>query len=215
MSEKPGLTRDGLIEAALALLDEVGLKGLTVRRLAADLGVKSPALYWHIRTKQELLDGMAEAILRTAGLGPPRDGERWQDWLVRRALAYRDAVQNHRDGALVITSATGLSAEALELFDAELRALVAEGFTPELALETISALSHYTTGFLLRSSSAAGSLDGLPADSPLLAALRAGGGGFERGVLLIVAGAERAREATLGVASRGDASYRPPATGSR
>jgi len=194
MSEKPGLTRAGLIEAALELLDEVGLKGLTVRRLATDLGVKSPALYWHIRTKQELLDGMAETILRTAGLGPPRDGERWQDWLVRRALAYRDAVQSRRDGALVIASAARLSPEALELFDAELGALVDAGFTPGLALETISALSHYTTGYLLQEQSTTAAPPSVPADSLLAAALRAGDGGFERGVRLIVAGAERALE---------------------
>ncbi|MBB6039720.1 TetR/AcrR family transcriptional regulator C-terminal domain-containing protein [Phytomonospora endophytica] len=193
MSEKPGLTRAGLIDAALTLLDEVGLKGLTVRRLAADLGVKSPALYWHIRTKQELLDGVAEAIVRAAGLGPPHDGEPWQDWLVRRALAYRAAVLGHRDGALVVASSTRLGAEALELFDAELRALVAEGFTPRLALDTISALSHYTTGFLLREQSpptaGAGPVGALP--GTLVAARRAGGGGFETGARLIVAGAER------------------------
>src|SRR6266498_5119399 len=72
-SRRPGLTRQTMIETALLLLDEVGLDGLTVRRLAAELGVQSPSLYWHIRTKQELLDGMADTIVQAAGMGPPRD----------------------------------------------------------------------------------------------------------------------------------------------
>jgi TetR/AcrR family tetracycline transcriptional repressor len=58
-----GLSRELLIETGLRLLDEVGLDGLSVRRLAAELGVRSPALYWHIKTKQELLEGMAAAII--------------------------------------------------------------------------------------------------------------------------------------------------------
>src|SRR6266545_4694662 len=75
-SRRPGLTRQTMIETALLLLDEVGLDGLTVRRLAAELGVQSPSLYWHIRTKQELLDGMADTIVQAAGMGPPRRGAR-------------------------------------------------------------------------------------------------------------------------------------------
>ncbi|MFI6317684.1 TetR family transcriptional regulator [Nonomuraea sp. NPDC050556] len=68
------MTRKTLIDTALRLLD-----GLTVHRLATGLGVQSPALYWHIRTKQELLDGTADAIVQSAGMGPPQAGETWQE----------------------------------------------------------------------------------------------------------------------------------------
>jgi TetR/AcrR family tetracycline transcriptional repressor len=47
----------------LDVLDEVGIDGLTVRLLAGRLGVKSPALYWHLRNKQELLDAMADFVV--------------------------------------------------------------------------------------------------------------------------------------------------------
>nr|BFE78795.1 hypothetical protein GCM10020093_013960 [Planobispora longispora] len=69
-NRRPGLTRQIIVDAALRLLDEAGLEGLTVRRLAAELGVQSPALYWHFRTKQELLNGMAGVIVLSAGMGP-------------------------------------------------------------------------------------------------------------------------------------------------
>lgn len=149
-SKRAGLTRQMMIETALRLLDEVGLDGLTVRRLATELGVQSPALYWHLRNKQELLDGMADAIVVAAGMGPPRDGESWQDWLARRARAYRESLLAHRDGARIVANAARLSPATLRTFDEELTAMVGHGFTPLLALRTITALTHYTNGAVLQ-----------------------------------------------------------------
>lgn len=148
-TKRPGLTRHTLIETALRLLDEVGLDGLTVRRLATELGVQSPALYWHIRNKQELLDGMADALVLAAGMGPPHDGEPWQDWLIRRARAYRRSLLAHRDGARIVTGAAWLSPATIRMFDTELAAMVDRGFTPVLALRTITAISQYVNGFVL------------------------------------------------------------------
>lgn len=144
-----GLSRDVLIETGLRLLDEVGLDGLSVRRLAAELGVQSPALYWHVKTKQELLDGMASAIIVSAGMGPPRDGESWQEWIRRRANAYRASLLSHRDGARLIVSARR-APQAVAGFEAELAAMVGLGFTPELALRTIMTVGDYANGFVLQ-----------------------------------------------------------------
>jgi TetR/AcrR family transcriptional regulator, tetracycline repressor protein len=149
-NKRPGLSRPTMIQAGLRLLNEVGQDGLTVRRLAAELGVQSPALYWHIRSKQELLDGMADAIIVAAGMGPPRDGEPWQEWLTRRARAYRRSLLAHRDGARIVVSARGLSPATIRMFDEELTAMVGCGFTPVLALRTITALTHYVNGFVLQ-----------------------------------------------------------------
>jgi TetR/AcrR family tetracycline transcriptional repressor len=144
-----GLTRDVLIETGLRLLDEVGLDGLTVRRLATALGVQSPALYWHIKTKQDLLDGMASAIIAGAGMGPPRDGEPWPEWLGRRARAYRNSLLAHRDGARLVASARRIP-EDVGSFEEELAAMVKLGFTPVLALRTITVLSNYINGLVLQ-----------------------------------------------------------------
>ena len=62
------LDRERVVRAALALLDEVGLDGLTLRRLAQDLGVKAPALYWHVASKADLLHEMAVTMLRDLSL---------------------------------------------------------------------------------------------------------------------------------------------------
>ncbi len=148
--KRAGLTRQTMIKTALRLLEEVGLDGLTVRRLAAELGVKSPSLYWHVRTKQELLDGMADAIIVAAGMGPPHEDEPWQAWLIRRAHAYRRSLTGHRDGARLVAGATQLSAMTIKSFNEELTAMVNRGFTPVLALRTITSLTQYINGFVLQ-----------------------------------------------------------------
>src|SRR5215217_6285359 len=64
------LKREEVVGAALELLDEDGLDGLTTRRLAGRLGVRVGALYWHVESKQELLAAVADrfiGILREAG----------------------------------------------------------------------------------------------------------------------------------------------------
>lgn len=192
-----GLTRDILIDAGLALLDEVGLDGLTVRRLAAKLGVQSPALYWHIHTKQELLDGMANVIILRAGMGPPGEEETWQEWLTRRARAYRRSLLASRDGARVVSAAVR-GGDATRHFEEELAAMVGRGFTPVQALRTITALSHYINGHVLQEQAVAHAtpgertdLSGLPT---LVAALQAGSPigdeVFEYGLTILIKGTE-------------------------
>jgi TetR/AcrR family tetracycline transcriptional repressor len=144
------LTREMIVESAIRLIDADGLDGLTMRRCAAQLGVQNPALYWHFRDKQELLDAVADEIVRAPGMGPPRAGETWQEWLLRRGRGYRRALLAHRDGARIVATARSLSADTVRRFDDELVAMVQLGFTPVLALRTVAAISRYVTGFVLQ-----------------------------------------------------------------
>ncbi|MBM7783890.1 TetR/AcrR family transcriptional regulator C-terminal domain-containing protein [Tenggerimyces flavus] len=141
------LTRASVVEAALDLLDEVGLDALSMRRLAAKLGVQNPALYWHFRNKQELLNEMSRAMLEPS-LGPPRAGETWQEWLNRRAHLYRSILLGRRDGARVIVGGNPGPSVGRK-FEQELRIMIAFGFGPAASMLAIGAISHYTTGFVL------------------------------------------------------------------
>jgi TetR/AcrR family tetracycline transcriptional repressor len=144
-----GLTRQKVVDTALALLNQVGLDGLTTRRLATELGVKSPALYWHFRNKQELIEEMAATLLLAAGMGGPRADESWRDWLRRRAHTYRRILLDHRDGARLVVG-IGPGHAVLAEFDQELAALVERGFTALLALRAITTIAHCATGFVLQ-----------------------------------------------------------------
>jgi len=87
-----------LIAAAFAQLEEEGLDGLSMRRLAGRIGVQAPALYWHIGDKAELLGLMAREIYGAAYAGVPRAGH-WREWLESFGRALRQAFAAHRDGA--------------------------------------------------------------------------------------------------------------------
>jgi len=95
------LERPMVVQKALQLLNEVGLDGLTTRRLADALGVQGPALYWHFKNKQELIDEMARALLADA-YGPIREGQDWTEWLTAGARRLRRTMLSYRDSAQLI-----------------------------------------------------------------------------------------------------------------
>ncbi|TDC11387.1 TetR family transcriptional regulator [Nonomuraea longispora] len=205
------MNRTTIIRAALELLEEVGLDELTTRRLAARLQVKSPALYWHFRNKQELLDELARHIQARQDLGPPREGEKWRDWLARRARERRDILLSHRDGARLIAG-TSPGHDIAATFDRELHALVLQGFSPVQAMRAITTLGSYITGFVLeeqarhqRDEPPPGGLDQARETPTLLAAIRDGGppdgsAAFEDGLTLLLDGIE------AGLRNHGDTS---------
>src|SRR4051794_1681150 len=98
------LDRAQIVRAALALLDEVGLDGLTMRHLAERLGVQAASLYRHVRDKEELLILLADEIsgeIPAEDFASEEDGER-QDWkgrLADLAWLYRHVLLAHRDAA--------------------------------------------------------------------------------------------------------------------
>lgn len=148
------LTRNSIIAKALALVDAVGLDELTTRRLAVELEITSPALYWHFTNKQALLDGMGDAIILSAGMGAPQYDEDWQRWVGRRARGYRAELLKHRDGARIVAAVRSASPETVRLFGDEVAALADFGFDPVLALRTIAIVTHYVTGFVLKEQAA-------------------------------------------------------------
>jgi AcrR family transcriptional regulator len=90
-----------IVQAAFGLLDEAGMDGLTVRVLASRLGVQAPALYWHVRSKQALLDEMATQVWRRIGevmAGLPA-GLPWREVMATYAATVRTELLGHRDGA--------------------------------------------------------------------------------------------------------------------
>lgn len=77
--DEPPLTRTRIVEEAVALLDEDGLGRLTMRRLAERLGTGSTTLYWHVDTKDDVLDLALDAIFAEVPL-PPKNPQRTEHW---------------------------------------------------------------------------------------------------------------------------------------
>jgi TetR/AcrR family tetracycline transcriptional repressor len=125
------LTRDDVVRAAIETLDEVGLEGLTTRRVAERLGVRSPSLYWHVRDKDELLSLVADAIC--AEIAPPDPEQPWTAQLEAMAWEYRRVLLNHRDAALVLANTLPVGPNRLQLAERMLAVLVDAGFAPGAA----------------------------------------------------------------------------------
>lgn len=141
------LDRTVVVRTALDQLNEVGLDGLTLRRIAAELDVQAPALYWHVKNKRELLDGMAAMIFADAlsGLEVPRRGESWVEWTAETARRLRATMLAYRDGARVLSGTYLTNAgRPLEL---ALRTLCDAGFTIRDAARGITSVYSYVQGF--------------------------------------------------------------------
>ncbi|CAL9294038.1 TetR/AcrR family transcriptional regulator C-terminal domain-containing protein [Streptomyces sp. SudanB66_2053] len=143
------LDRRRVADTALTLLNEVGLDGLTLRAIARELDVKAPALYWHFKDKQALLDEMATEMFRrmTDGIEPaPDDG--WRERLLRSNRVLRRTLLAYRDGAKVFggTRFTGL--EHAEHQENDLRLLTSAGLTVPQAARALQTTFLYTLGFV-------------------------------------------------------------------
>lgn len=153
------LNREVIVEAALGLLDRVGLDELSTRRVADELEVKSPALYWHFASKRDLLDAMAETMFERAAMpDPPGPSDDLADWLSARQRAFRRGLLRYRDGARV-HAGTRPDPAQLPSIEAQVQAMTNAGFGAEDALRAIQALSRYTVGWVLEEQAAADRAD--------------------------------------------------------
>ncbi|GAA5059723.1 TetR/AcrR family transcriptional regulator C-terminal domain-containing protein [Nocardia callitridis] len=145
------LDADAIAEAALGLLDEVGLDGLTMRKVAAVLNVQAPALYWHVKNKRELLDVMARALFvaAMADVEAPRRDEDWREWMCAIAARLRRAMLRYRDGARVLAGTYVNEEVVWRSIELTLRTMEDAGFTTEQAARVFPITLHYTIGFVI------------------------------------------------------------------
>ncbi len=128
--------REHVVSAALDLLDEAGLEGLTMRALAERMGVRAASLYWHIRDKEQLLGLLAEAIV--GEVPEPASDLPWRAQLEAFATDYRRVLQSHRDAARIMLVA---QPAAPRLYERLVRSLVEAGFDGGVAVEACHLLA--------------------------------------------------------------------------
>ncbi|MGW0758850.1 TetR/AcrR family transcriptional regulator [Streptomyces sp. NPDC002814] len=143
------LDRKRVADTALKLLNEVGLDGLTLRAIARELDVKAPALYWHFKDKQALLDEMATEMYRRMTAGTSLDpGDTWQERLLKSNRGLRTELLRYRDGAKVFSGSRFTGLVHVEQMEDTLRVFTAAGFTLAQAVRTTQTTYLYTLGFV-------------------------------------------------------------------
>ncbi|MCS0636060.1 TetR/AcrR family transcriptional regulator C-terminal domain-containing protein [Streptomyces sp. LP05-1] len=170
---KPLLSRDRIVAVAGALVDAEGLAAVSTRRLAAELGVSGPSLYNHFRTKDEILEAVADAVSARVDLSmfDPDAGRDWRAALHDWAVSYRAALADHPNIVPVLVRGPGRRPAGLRVADAVFGAMVRAGWPPAQATRIGALLRFFVTGSAL-GSFAAGFVDDAsaydPADYPHL-----------------------------------------------
>lgn len=200
-----GHSKEDVVDTALGILDDYGLPGLSMRRLATTLGVQQSALYWHFASKQLLLAAMAEEILRR---GPRVSGAgAWDRAVERRAVGLRDTLLAYRDGAELVSTVYAFGLGAQQAHRDLAAAVEAGGVGPADARAAATVLLHFVFGFVfseqqyLQASSAGAIHEGPSHEGPSHGGLTPGGATGRRtadpfcaGVALVLEGV-RARAA--------------------
>jgi len=151
MEVRTPLDREAVVQAALELLGKEGFEGLTLRRLATELHVQAPAIYWHFKDKRELLDEMATQVFREGfkNANFPTEGLPWQDWCRQLATAERQMLLRYRDGAKIFSGTYLTDPSLYAPMEASLQKLAADGFSLAGALNALSTIHCFVVGFAI------------------------------------------------------------------
>jgi TetR/AcrR family tetracycline transcriptional repressor len=144
-SKRRTLDQAQVVRAALALLDEVGLDELTMRRVAERVNVKAASLYRHVRNKQELLVLLGDEISSEIPLVAPKGS--WRDQLSEMARNARRALTSHRDAARVLAATPPMGPRRLKHVESVLRVLRDAGLKPRDASRVAYHCNNFVTEF--------------------------------------------------------------------
>jgi TetR/AcrR family tetracycline transcriptional repressor len=153
--ERGSLDRATIVATALRLLDEVGIDGLSTRRLATELGIKSASLYWHFKDKDELLNEMSGVMFEEALLLPNISGPAfvWDEWLADGARRIRRTALSRRDGAQVMARPRPRLPQPRIPFEDNVKMLMRSGLPDMECRLTMQALRRYAIGAALQEQS--------------------------------------------------------------
>ncbi|WP_102947133.1 TetR/AcrR family transcriptional regulator C-terminal domain-containing protein [Stenotrophomonas sp. VV52] len=146
------IARDNIVAAAFKLLDEAGMEGVTLRKVACTLGIRAPSLYWHFKSKQALVDAMADAMIVDVARDIP-EGQPWRQTLLQIAREFRTAFKARRDGARVYAGTFLATENVLRVGETSIAALVGAGASVRLAATAPMDLVYYTMGFVIEEQS--------------------------------------------------------------
>ena len=140
------LTRERVVRAGVALADREGVAALSMRRLGGALGVEAMSLYNHVGGKDDLLDGMVDAVFAEIEL--PAADEPWKAAMRRRAVSVREVLSRHPWASALMNSRRSPGPMTLRHLDAMIGSLRAAGFSVAATAHAVSLIDSYVYGFV-------------------------------------------------------------------
>jgi len=146
--DRPHLSREQVVCAALAIVDRDGLDGFSMRKLGAELGVDPMAAYYYFPNKAAVLDGIVDAV--QAEIPPlPADDAPWDVRLREMVRAWRHALRAHPHALPVLSTHPPSSLASLQRGEAAAALLHDAGFTPKEAFQIMNCIMGYVVGVTL------------------------------------------------------------------
>jgi AcrR family transcriptional regulator len=139
------LTRGRVLQAAVDLADREGIESVSMRRLGNELGVEAMSLYTHVRSKEDLLDGMADVVI--GQIRARRTRGDWKSSLRRTVLAARGVMLRHPWAPAIIETRVAPGPSGLRHFDAVMGILREGGFSIELTHHALHLMGSRLFGF--------------------------------------------------------------------
>ncbi|NWL11035.1 TetR family transcriptional regulator [Paenarthrobacter nitroguajacolicus] len=147
-SQRLPLSRERVLECAVALADESGLAALTIRTLAQSMGTKPMSLYYYVANKEEILDGIVDMVF--SEIQPPEPGGDWRAEMQQRAHGVRSALRRHPWAVGLLESRSAPGPATLRHHEATLATLREAGFSVQLTAHAYALLDSYIYGFALQ-----------------------------------------------------------------
>ena len=144
------LTREGVLDTAVAMADAEGLGRLTMRRLAGELGVEAMSLYHHVANKGDLLDGLVDLVMAEIDERVERTavpGDTWLQAMRRRILSAREVMLQHPWAPRLFETRPTMSLAVVRYHDRLVGLMRAGGFSYDLAHHALHALGSRALGF--------------------------------------------------------------------
>ncbi|SDK46718.1 transcriptional regulator, TetR family [Cryobacterium psychrotolerans] len=145
------LNRDRVIEAAVKLADVGGLDALTMRRLGEELNVEAMSIYNHVANKEDLINGMADAVFSEIEL--PSHSDDWKTAIRKRSISFREILARHSWATTVRDSGANPGAATLRHHDRVIGTFRNGGFSVAMAAHAFSAVDSYIYGFAMQEKS--------------------------------------------------------------
>ncbi|MBE9107952.1 TetR/AcrR family transcriptional regulator C-terminal domain-containing protein [Nodosilinea sp. LEGE 07298] len=142
------LSRERVLRVALRLADQGGIEALSMRKLAEELGVKAMSLYNHVANKEDIVDGIVDAVVGEIEL--PTLKTDWKTAMRQRALSAHTVLLRHPWATMAIVSRVNVGVAMLRYVDATLGCLVEAGFSYAMADRVWNAIDSHIYGFTLQ-----------------------------------------------------------------
>jgi AcrR family transcriptional regulator len=136
-----------VLRSAVKVADRDGIEALSMRRLGQELSVEAMSLYNHVRNKEEILDGLVDAVFSEIAI-PATDAD-WIAAMRQRAISARQVLKRHPWALGLMESRTRPGPANLRHHDSVLAALRKAGFSVDMAAHAYSLLDSYIYGFTL------------------------------------------------------------------